>query len=385
MVTQGEGYPYQDISWDGTHQLFIASGSHPAPQGLFSPGPFVELLEVDLSLVPNPVTTPVFHYNIHDQIVLGGGENKTLHAQIDNDHLILFHDLRKDSVDIVWLTLVRNYSTYNPYIFNSRHFQFPAHKLFAKDMVYDNLNNRLNLLTELMYCNENAMPQQLSQVNPYSLTGMRVIQLDGGYGVNAPCPSMADPNISIYGTLLDMNRLSFNHHNHCGPVLVSGVHYSSASILTETYDVSASACDTKLTIWESNDDPILFSQYSSPTASHISMTDIQAGFSNDYISVNTPCLDPNACSNQRANQSKGPHFMDTQTEAGVTVLDNRRFICNGFNGETTICMYDLTGKMMWCTSTFNELQNTFPTLNGLYILVAMDVWGNQVVCKVLIP
>lgn len=389
IATQGLGYPYQDISWDDTHQQFIATGTAPAPSAQYSPGPFVEMLQADLPAAqqnPNNVMSATCQYSIHDQNMLNGAEFQTLHVQIDDGHLLLYHDLRRDLGDVVWLTLVKEYYNNNHNVVRSSTFEYPAHKLFALDMIYDDINNRLNLLTELMYCDESAMPQQLAQVDPYTLTGMNVIQLDGGYGVNAPCPSEANPNIYVYGTMLDMNRLSFNYHNPCGPVLISGVVNAATSILTETCDVTASACDVPLVVTDNNTNPVIFPYYSQPTAPNpILMTDISTGFYNDYISAGIVCLDPDVCSNQRSNQSKRTQSMDTPTKPEVTVLENRGLICNGFNGKTTVCLYDMAGRMIWSTSTVNEVQNTFPTLKGMYMLMAMDDFGNQAVCKVLIP
>lgn len=385
LVTQGDGCLYQDISWDNRHGVFIATGSLPIPQSQYSPDFFVEIVKVDLSLIPNPVLSPVFHYTIHDQNALGRGENQTLHAQIDNNHLVVYHDLRKESSDVLWLTLVRNFYSVNPYVINSRHFEIPAHKLFALDMVYDTRNRRINLLTQLIYCYTDAWPLQLSQVNPYTLMGMKTIQIDGGYGINAPCPSEADPNISIYSTTLDMNRLSFNYHNPHGSVLASGVDYSATAILTETYDVSTSTCDYQLPISENSANPVLSSFYSIPSVNSILMHNLSFGFSDDQTSAFILCLDPNAYSNRQAYQSPKTFSVDTLKKSEVTIFDNRWFVCSGFEGETTVCLYDLVGKMVWNTITFNEARNALPQENGLYILVAKDCFGNQVVSKVLIP
>ncbi len=385
LVTQGDGYPYQDVSWDKRHQKFIATGSHPALQGQYSPGPFVEMMRVDLSLTPNPILSPIFHYNIYDQTILGCAEDRTMHAKIDDNHLVVYHDLRKGNSDILWLTLVRNYYTNTPYVINSRHFAIPAQKMFALDMVYDTQNRRVNLLTQLIYCNLNAWPLQLSQVNPYTLTGMNTVQLDGGYAAYPPCPSMADPNIPIYSTKLDIKRLSFNYLNPHGSILASGVEYSSAAILTETYDVSASACDIPLTILESNTATFLSSYYSTPSGTPITMQDYPDSFFDDQSSAYILCLDPNAYSNRQANQSPKAFSVDTLIKSEVNIFDNRWFVCSGFEGKTTVKLYDLAGKMVWSTITFNEVRNALPQENGLYILVAKDCFGNQLVAKVLMP
>ena len=387
LVTQGDGCLYQDISWDNRHGVFIATGSLPIPQSQYSPDFFVEIVKVDLSLIPNPVSLPVFHYTIHDQNALGRGENQTLHAQIDNNHLLVYHDLREESGDVLWLTLIRNYYTSTPNIVNSRHFTFPAHKLFALDMVYDTRNRRINLLTQLIYCYTDAWPLQLSQVNPYTLMGMKTIQIDGGYGINAPCPSEADPNISIYSTTLDMNRLSFNYHNPHGSVLASGVDYSATAILTETYDVSFSTCDYQLPISENAANPVLSSFYSIPSVTSISLQDYHDGLLDDLSSAYILCLDPNAYSNRQANQSPKAFSVDTDTliRSEVTVIDNRWFVCNGFEGETTVRLYDLAGKTVWMTKVKPGIQNLLPNLHGVYLMQALDNSTHHAVCKIILP
>ena len=385
LVTQGDGYPYQDVSWDTIHQKFIVTGSHPILQGQYSPGPFVENMRLDLSLTPNPILSPFFHYNISDQTILGCEEDRTMHAQIDDDHLVVYHDLRRGNSDILWLTLVRNYHSVNPYIINSRHFSIPAQKLFALDMVYDSLNSRLNLLTKLIYCDLGAWPLQLSQVNPYTLTGMNTIQLDGGYGVNQPCPSMEDPNISIFGTSLDMNRLSFNYHNPHGSVLVSGVDYSATAVLTETYDVSASTCDIPLTILESNTATFLSSYYSPSSSTSVSMSDFHQVSLYDQTSAYILCQDPNAYSNLRANQSPKALSTETLVKPEVHILDNDWFVCAGFEGETTVCLYDLTGKTVWMSKVKPDIQNPLPNIHGVYFIRAIDNRAHHSTSKVILP
>ncbi len=385
LITQGDGYPYQDVSWDTIHQKFIVTGSHPILQGQYSPGPFVENMRLDLSLTPNPILSPFFHYNISDQTILGCEEDRTMHAQIDDDHLVVYHDLRRGNSDILWLTLVRNYHSVNPYIINSRHFSIPAQKLFALDMVYDTKNYRLNLLTKLIYCNFDKWPLQLSQVNPYTLTGMNTVQLDGGYTAYPPCPSMEDPNIFIYGTKLKTNRMSFNYHNPIGSVLVSGVDYSATAVLTETYDVSASACDIPLAISEHNATTFLNSYYSTSSSTSVSMSDFHQGFLNDQISANILCLDPNAYSNLRANQSPKALSTETLIKPDVLILDNHRFLCTGFEGETTVCLYDLMGKTVWMTKVKPDIQNFLPNLHGVYIIRAIDNSAHYAVSKIFLP
>ena len=339
-VTHGNGYPYSDISWDSTHNFFIASGRHPAPLGQFSTGPFVDIMKANLQgaiLNSDLALTSIVQHNIYNQTTIGDDEFKTLHTQIDNDHLLVYHDLRDGFVDIVWLTLVKNFTTLNPTIVNSRFFLYPAHKLFALDMIYDDINNRVNLLTELMYCDESAMPQQLAQVDPYTLTGMKVIQLDGGFGGNSPCPSMADPNIPIYATSLDMCRLSFNYHHQCGPVLVSGVVNSTRSVLSEASDVCLSTCDLPLTIWEVNTTPTISTFALNPTGLNANMNSPGSlSMQNDIVVYGVMCQDPNACSNQRAIRQGKMISVENPTKPKVSISGDYQYVCQGFDGEVYV-------------------------------------------------
>ena len=389
IATQGLGYPYQDISWDDTHQQFIATGTAPAPSAQYSPGPFVEMFQADLPAAqqnPNNVMSATCQYSIHNQNILNGAEFQTLHVQIDDGHLLLYHDLRRDLGDVVWLTLVKEYYNNNHNVVRSSTFGYPAHKLFALDMIYDDINNRLNLLTELMYCDESAMPQQLAQVDPYTLTGMNVIQLDGGYGVNTPCPSEANPNIYVYGTMLDMNRLSFNYHNPCGPVLISGVVNAATSILTETCDVTASACDVPLVVTDNNTNPVIFPYYSQPTAPNpILMTDISISSYNDYISAGIVCLDPDVCSNQRSNRQEKMMSVENAMKPVVSISGYHHYFCQGFDGEVCVSLYDLTGKRVWVTMVEPDIQNPLPNFHGVYLLQALDNNAHHATCKIVLP
>ena len=389
IATQGLGYPYQDISWDDTHQQFIATGTAPAPSAQYSPGPFVEMLQADLlaaSLNSNDVLNATCQYSVHNQTILDGAEFQTLHVQIDDGHLLLYHDLRRDLGDVVWLTLVKEYYNNNHNVVRSSTFEYPAHKLFALDMIYDDINNRLNLLTELMYCDESAMPQQLAQVDPYTLTGMNVIQLDGGYGVNTPCPSEANPNIYVYGTMLDMNRLSFNYHNPCGPVLISGVVNAATSILTETCDVTASACDVPLVVTDNNTNPVIFPYYSQPAAPNpILMTTFSISSYNDYISAGIVCLDPDVCSNQRSNRQEKMMSVENAMKPVVSISGYHHYFCQGFDGEVCVSLYDLTGKRVWMTMAEPDIQNPLPNLHGVYLLQALDNNAHHATCKIVLP
>ncbi|MBO7445121.1 MAG: hypothetical protein J6T86_01765, partial [Bacteroidales bacterium] len=135
--------------------------------------------------------------------------------------------------------------------------------------------------------------QQLAQVDPYTLTGMKVIQLDGGFGGNSPCPSMADPNIPIYATSLDMCRLSFNYHHQCGPVLVSGVVNSTRSVLSEASDVCLSTCDLPLTIWEVNTTPTISTFALNPTSVNANMNSPGSlSMQNDIVVYGVMCQNP---------------------------------------------------------------------------------------------
>lgn len=389
IATQGLGYPYQDISWDDTHQQFIATGTAPAPSAQYSPGPFVEMLQADLlaaSLNSNDVLNATCQYSVHNQTILDGAEFQTLHVQIDDGHLLLYHDLRRDLGDVVWLTLVKEYYNNNHNVVRSSTFEYPAHKLFALDMIYDDINNRLNLLTELMYCDESAMPQQLAQVDPYTLTGMNVIQLDGGYGVNAPCPSEANPNIYVYGTMLDMNRLSFNYHNPCGPVLISGVVNAATSILTETYDVSLSFCDPPLTIWENNISPTISTFALNPTGMYAFMSNLGPfPMQDDIVVYGVMCQDPDACSNLRSNRQEKKMSAENPTKPEVSISGEYHYICQGFDGEVYVSLYDLTGKRVWTTTAEPDIQNPLPNLHGVYLLQALDNNAHHATCKIVLP
>lgn len=83
---------YTDISWDGDNKHFIASGSAwNSPSG--HEDPFVHIF--DLIFNNNSYTTySIAEYYIDNLLHDFASEHRSLHVQLDNNNLLLYHDLR---------------------------------------------------------------------------------------------------------------------------------------------------------------------------------------------------------------------------------------------------------------------------------------------------
>ena len=211
---------FTDISWDSVHEKFIATGS----AWNTSTGhecPFVEVFE----LLNDTIIVPVAEYYIDNQPLLYSSEYKSLHVQLDNNNLMVYHDLRRrdgqDTYDNIWLTRINNFWDFNiASVTESRIYELANAKLMAKDMVYDPYNNRLNFLGVFSF-NKNL--QILAQTNPYSLSsGMDIGQLGIGFNVNSTIINPQDPYIPLYANDFEMFNLALDIYNPCYPVLIEG-------------------------------------------------------------------------------------------------------------------------------------------------------------------
>lgn len=240
---------YTDISWDTIHQCFIASGTN-YHATVCSSNPFLDIFRVDISF-PSLQRIPLTTYALDNGFFIDVSEAKAKHSILDNQHLILYHDLRDTCHDIIWLTLIKNYWLGNYAVIKSKAFLIPIHKMDVVDLLYDNYNRRLNFLGRLEYCGFNYF---LAQIDPFLLSNMVGRQLTGVPTVStvvSECSSQV-----LYLNNLSMDKMALDSIHPCHPILVGGVDDITLSFLLETYDVSNSTCDMKLNFLEKDCYPI---------------------------------------------------------------------------------------------------------------------------------
>ena len=298
----------------------------------------------------------------------------------------MYHDLERydnSSVyDIIWLTRIKDFWDINTVsVDESWFYELPNAKLFAKDMIYDSKNNRLNFLGEFNKCKKGTV-QLLAQVDPYRLySGIEVGQL-GATFMGGTCLNDQPPYVYLAYNELKMFNLALNNFNPCWPVLIAGVG-DKKPILTETYDISLSTCDKLM--WHDDRPAIpVLKPYSLNTFhSFHSGTLISINGNYDPITMNYLCDEFNACSHQFGGKSLQQSLTDSPT-AEITIESNNSFVCEGFNGKIYYSLYDVTGKQIQQGIIQNGELSPLTVSNGLYFLQAKDAVGNQIVKKVVI-
>ena len=382
ILVPDSGKIYTDISWDEAHQCFIASGSFPTPPNN-NPGLFVDVFSLDIqsALSGGSALTHLVSYNLFNYYVNGVSEYKSLHTKIDNNHLVVYRDLREEYYDAIWLTRIKNYWTSSRSVVDSRFFYIPAHKLSAFDMIYDSVNNRLNFLGEMNYCKEGPT-YFLSQVNPYTLSNMMSGQLGANFASISSLLSMAGPWQYFYASDLFAKKLVLNYHNPCSSVLIPGI-VNGQSFLTETYDISQSVCDIPMQVWETSDYPTL-----TPTTIHETFTidtvllnEISATI--DPHTANILCDDPEACSNWNQGRNVRSEIVVTNMNPDIILHEPTGFTCEYFMGTIHFFVTDMAGKMLKSGKTHNGEKVSLYGFRGVLLIHAVDENGQEKVKKVI--
>ena len=376
---------FTDVSWDGVHAKFIATGSAWNTQAGHE-CPFVEVFE----LHNDTMIIPVAEYYIDKQPFPYSNEYKSLHVQLDNYNLIVYHDLcRREGqynqyeYDNIWLTRINNFWDFNTAsVVESTCFELPNVKLMAKDMIYDSYNKRLSFLGAFCF---NKKVQILAQVDPYILSnGINIGQLGIGFNVNNIIFNPQYPQILLYENDFEMFNLALDTYNPCYPVLIAGVdQHISKSILTETYNIANSLCDVPLWKKQNAAHPVL-KAYSLNTSHQQNATFIPTTTNPDIINMTYLCDESNACSHQFGGKSLKQTLTDILSMAEVTIRTDGLFVCDGFDGDIMYSLYDMAGKLIQQGVTRNGERNKVIKTNGMYILQAIDKSGNRVIKKLVL-
>ena len=380
--TTNFGDKYTDISWDVGQNKFIATGSAgSSPTG--HEDPFVQVCDLQSHNLYSTAS-----YFVCNQQYIHSNVYQSLHTQLSDNELILYHDLRAQfdtlAHDIIWLARIKHFWDTNlATVAENWNYVLPNAKLSAKDMIYDYKNNRLDFLGVFHQCTS-EFTQILAQVNPYSLSsGINIGQL-GSVFSGGICQNPQYPAVDIYYNDLSMSNLALNYYNPCFPVLIAGVEDNMTSLLTETYDISLSTCDQPM--WHddntSNCDIKPYSLYTSPSYDPfflVSSSDIS-----EIVIVSKICDESEACSHQFGGKSSIQPLMDSKTTVEITIESNNQFIYEGFDGDIQYSLYDITGKLLHQGFTQNGKRNKMRVSGGIYILKTIDSSGNQVVKKIIL-
>ena len=382
-ITTTSGEYYTDISWDASHQLFIATGpvSHVQSNPGSYPGFFVDLFKYD---AVTPAVTHTLQYYLDNNETWNTGEIQSMHAKLHDDTLLVYRDLRASKQEIIWLTTISDYSNSSRAVDSSYFFLIPTHKMFALDMLYDPFHQRLNFLGEIVFCTlHNA--QFLAQVDPYNFyAGMNAKQLDGSFAISSPCPSMFSPTIDIYGSYLNTTNLALDTFHECIPVLVAGADdYHGISTLTETYDISQSGCDLMLPVKWKPASPIIATYTLTTTLGHPSCSISNALPLYDIVRDSVLCYGPEACPSLVRDSLTKVMAITPESEPEIRLSESRQFYCLGFEGDIQYYIYDMSGRMVLMGKTYNGQYNPLLEKCGIYILRAVDSKGNLAVKKII--
>lgn len=336
-------------------------------------------------------------YDLCDHLYYNSNEYKSLHVQVDKDNLILYHDLRHividptfppvDTIsfvhDIIWLTRIKNFWDNNlASVEESLFYELPNCKLSAKDMLYDPYNKRLNFLGYINHC-QDGLTHLLAQVDPYTLSsGIKIGQL-GAMFMGDTCHNYQIPFIDFYYNSLNLSNLMLNTKNPCHPVLIAGV-CDEGSILTETYDIFLSKCDTDMwhkdMIANPTMKPYSFVFSYSLDTFHLAI----ANGIQENVMVNILCNEPDACSHQVSGKVLQLFLTNDSMLARIIMESNYQFVCEGFEGKIQFFLYDIAGKLLQRGITYNGEQNLLRISNGIYLLKAMDASGSHVLKKIVV-
>lgn len=373
---------YSDVSWDAVHGKFIATG-YAWNTSLGYKDPFVKVFE----LLNYTTINPFAEYCVLNQSYTQSNEYKTLHVQINNDDMILYHDLRRANgqyaYDVIWLTRIHDFWDVNTAtVVESMFYDVPNTKLSAKDMLYDPYNKRLNFLGYINHCRD-GLTHILAQVDPYMLSsGIEIGQL-GATFTGGTCLNDQPPYVDIAYNDLEMFNLALNQYNPCNSVLIAGVGNQQA-ILTETYDISLSKCD--IPMWHADNlaSPVLKPYSLNNAFPQSNLQTPTVSVFPDNIAVNILCDEPDACSHQFGGKSLPQPLTNITPAAKITFEPNKLFVCEGFEGTILYSFYDVAGKLLQQGITRNGEKNSLKMYSGVCLLKAMDVMGNQVVKKIIL-
>ncbi len=375
---------FSDVAWSFDNNCFVASGCRQnTTTGMMDP--FIHCFIYNPVIAPQPFQPLSSPYAVAHNAINDWATGQSFISLLNDNHLVLYQDLRKGEYDVIWLTLVKDYTSPPPSFPKSSFFYVPLHKLSAYGMVFDTKHTRLNLLGLFDYCRHSTT--FLAQTDPFNLSFLNVRQIVGPTPLSS-CTTWATPFQQVLGDSVRLNNITFNPHNPCYTVISTGTAKISNKVvpfLTEALDVSLSACDIPFSV------PI---HHCTPTTDTVTILDTLFQFFSYAAVFQTPdtaisyleCKDVINCSKGDGDwETENTKTLKSQEAEVLTFTNTGHFVCYGFQDVIQYQVFDLTGKLVCKGETTNGFSNSIITKKcGLYFIRCMDSAGNAVTTKVII-
>lgn len=356
---------FSDVVWDSYNSCFAAAGYQYLPYGEVQLLIFGLHYDVISILTNGFIVNSLFAWNLSGQ-AYAHSEFRTNLEVISDSEIAVGYCVRDNKSDWLWLSIVQNYNT----VGNSSLFLFPSNKLYMSDIKY---NNSLQLLTILGKMDHHCgMVNYIAQVNPAVLSGMVAAQIIGNMP-NTTC--YLNQNI-LYANDIALQKLEIDPYP-CERILSTGSFNSTESYITETYDLSQSACDWLFNPYDITITPnigtITWAQsyYWMPAFPGFNL--MLSGTLNEIWS----CPDFFPCSKQLQEKS-------IQQSSGSTKVDwtgNGLLEFSGFTGDISYRVYNITGHCVASGHTVDRAKCLQLPSNGLYVIKAEDTYGHAATTK----
>ncbi len=352
-----------DISWNSYQKQFVASGLYKDIINYYN-DPFLIYFQCTMN---NLNFINIHPFRISSQSPYQYAEGRTLHEVIDENNIVICQDLRKDTVDYIWLTLL------DQNIIKSRMFYFyPYQKLYNYDMKYDKLSNLLTILGRTVPCYDGI--NFIAQIDPYELLQLNVAQIRNPNSPNFQCPGTNYEENQIF-----LKRLELNPYNQCRTILSTGK-YCSLIYITETDDINLTHCDNILNVKFDTLTPTIDNMTYQIHQFNSASVDIPIFSYNLILEKFDPCFELFQCPSK--GNLNDEIFLKNNLEPEITIFDNNKFIVKNFTEKLHYYIYDITGKLLINGETECDKVNIINNLiNGFYILQIENSKGEKLVKK----
>ncbi|MCQ2284052.1 MAG: T9SS type A sorting domain-containing protein [Bacteroidales bacterium] len=282
--------------------------------------------------------------------------------------------------------MVKGHASAAPIFPISTYFLAPVHKLSVYDMVYDEYNNRLNLLGMFNYC---SLPTTLiAQANPFNLSYLNMGQIASMYG-NVTCTTWDIPIQTVIGNDVRLNNITLNPFNPCSTTVSTGIaknSFGNTPYLTETFDIQQSNCDMTFKVLTSPCTPNTYpvqTQFQQPPTFSPSLTNPTTILTTSYFNE---CPDAIVCAKSSAIlDSLTPKLISQNNSISVSITYYNNFVCQGFTDIITYEIINADGRIVASGKTQNHISNHIDIArSGIYFIRCSDNFGNNHISKFVI-
>ncbi len=351
-----------DVMWDYTNTCFAATGLR---YGTTGPSLFLLNLNYDISS-GFIFTNPMLSWTMINP-GYSNAEFRPCLELLPNSDIAVGQCVRNSQCDWIWLSTINGYSI----VGNSSVFPMPFYKTSMLDMKFNGNLDQLVILGKITHpCGE---VNYISQVDPYSLSGMVMAQVRGSM-TYTHC--LYNQHILLSNDI-NLQKLEENSHG-CLRILATGTYAGNEAYVTEIYDIANSSCDIidyPLEIQASRapgnvfggNNPYNLQFFQGPTLSQQNV--IQEFWS---------------CPDITCFKESPKFFLEAYTEkAAVEWIEDGLVEFIGFSGEITYRVYNMMGQCVVTGNAFNGTKRLqFPS-NGLYVIKAEDKYGHVTTTKIV--